>query len=136
MYLSGGEPENLLQHLINKIDTRLNLRGDMKQMVISVQKLHAFSEKKNKTKVLSIVAPHFPSAVLKNIGFEFSSKSFTRARKEQVWEKKRFIPPSKTPISRNQKRKLHDFLMDHSTIASNRTKKILLSEYFGNLDGQ
>ncbi len=133
IYLSGGEPEKFLTHFLNKNNMKLKFETTLSKMLHSIRKLHDYTKKGHKTKVLSIVAPYFPSSELKKIEFKFCSASFALARKEQVWTK-RFTPPSKIPISKNEKRKIHDFLMEHSTIASNKVKKIKSSEFYGNYE--
>lgn len=133
-YLSGGEPEKLLMYFLNKNNMKLKFETTVSKMLHSIRNLHDFSKKGYKTKILSTVAPYFPSSELKKNGFKFSSSSFALARKEQVW-KKRFIPPSKIAISKNKKIKIHNFLMQHSSVASNKIKKIKRSEFYGNYEG-
>ena len=121
-------------HFLNKNNMKLRFESTVSKMLHSIRKLHQLSKKGYKTKILSTVAPYFPSSEFKKIGFKFSSTSFALARKEQVW-KKRFIPPSKISISKNEKRKIHNFLMQHSSVASNKIKKIKSSEFYRNYEG-
>ena len=56
--------------------------------------------------------------------------------KGTVFENKTFMPQSKKPITVHQKSKLEDFLLENSTIASNKVKMMRLSEYMGHRSGK
>ena len=134
-YLSGGEPDKLIGHYLEKnVDVKMKMNPNLKIFVSSVKNLYTYVQKGEKTKVLSLVAAHFSASYLSSMGFKFSSSSYARARKKQVWENKHFVLPSKKEISNDEKRKINQFLMNHSTIASNRTKNILLPEYCGSIN--
>ena len=136
-YLSGGQPEELLRYYLTKNpEVNLSMNSSLRGMIFSMQKLHSNCKKQDKNKILSVVAPHFPALFLKSHGFKFCASSFARARKETVFEKKTFTPPSKEPISEVQKRKLEEFLEVNSTIASNKVKKMKLSDYKKYRNGQ
>jgi hypothetical protein len=111
--------------------TQAKVNPNMRKMVSSVQELHSTAKTtRDKNKYLSLVAPHFSRPFLRSIGFKFSSSSFANARRqEKIYEKRHYTPPSKQPISLEKKRKINEFLIENSTIASNKTKKIKLSEY-------
>ncbi len=115
------------------IKTNKNVFG----VLNSVQQLHmSTTNTREKNKYLSLVAPHFSSQFLRSRGFKFCSSSFVSAREKKIFQKRYFVPPSKQPITRTQKRKIHDFLFQHSTIASNKIKKIKLRNYFGHFQGK
>jgi hypothetical protein len=126
-----GAPEAVINDYLQKnpnIYTKNT--SSMRGVLSSVQKLHMMTNNtREKNKYLSIVAPHFPALFLKSMRFKFSSSSFSNARKQKINEKRCFVPPSKKPISTTQKRKINEFLLHNSTIASNTTKKIKLSDY-------
>lgn len=131
-YLSGGEPEALLKYFLEKNPTiQIKKTENIRGVLSSVQGLHMTTNNtREKNKYLSLVAPHFPKSFLKSVGFKFSSSSFASARKKKFFENRHFIPPSKTPITINQKRKINEFLIENSTIASNKSKKIKLADYY------
>ena len=136
-YLSGGEPAALLKHyLIKNPEINLAMNSSIRGVVSSMQRLHSNCKKRDKNKILSVVAPHFSAPFLKSHGFKFCASSFSRARKGTVFENKTFMPRSKKPITAHQKRKLEDFLLENSTIASNKVKRMRLSEYMGHRRGK
>ena len=104
---------------------------NMREVVSSVRELHTTAKTtRDKNKYLSVVAPHFSRPFLRSMGFKFSSSSFARARRQKIIKENRhYVPPSKQPISVAQKRKINDFLLQNSTVASNKTKKIKISDY-------
>ena len=104
-----------------------NIRG----VVSSVQKLHSTTTNtREKNKYLSLVALHFPGVFLKSVGFKFLSSSLARVKRQKILNQNlHFVHPSKTQIYIAQKRKINDFLLQNSTVASNKTKKIKFSNY-------
>ena len=107
------------------------INPNMRNMALSIQELHcAAKTTRDKNKYLFLVAPHFSRPFLRSMGFNFSSSSFASARRQKkIHESRHYTPPSKQSISNAQKRKVNQFLLDNSTIASNKTKKIKFSDY-------
>ena len=121
----------MIQHYLQK-NHHINLKvnKNVSGVLTSVQQMHMNANTtREKNRYLSIVAPHFPAMFLKSIGYKFCSSSFSNARKKKINEKRHFVPPSKAPISIGKKSKINDFLLENSTVASNKTKKIKLSDY-------
>ena len=114
----------------------MKIQPDLKIFLSSVLKLYDFTKKSHKSKVLSIVARHFTASILRAHGFVFSSDTYYRAKTDKVWEDKHFFPASKRKISLESKKRINQFLRNNSTIASNRTKQIFLSEFIEDSKGK
>ncbi len=131
MTYNAGKPELMIQDYIQRNPSmQIQCTKNMHGVLSSVQKLHSTTNvTRDKNKYLSLVAKHFSGRFLKSIGFKFSSSAFSNARKKKIQEIRHHTPPSKAPISIEKKRKINDFLLDNSTIASNKVKKIKISDY-------
>ena len=103
---------------------------NMREVVSSLRESHTTAKTtRDKNKYLSAVVPHFSRPFLRSMGFKFSSSPFARAGIQKIIKENRHhVPPSKQPIS-TQKKKINDFLLQNSTVASNKMKKIKFSDY-------
>ena len=105
------------------------------EILSNLKELHKNAKNDQKSNILSIVSYDYMKPILKKIGFKFSNSQFKTAQNKRVNENinlnnyKRYIPKSKTKLSRDDIDKIEGYLYRYSQQSSGENYDIKYLEY-------